>query len=194
MAKAFAAAVGSLVLMPILFLGALVGAFHADPSLGAEVDPAFLADRQALAAAVLQDHSIGLTSAARADVASGRMDPRVLAVLLVLSRTYRLTSVGPLITGHSHFVKGTRRVSNHVFGRAADITVLDGLGVSRANLSALALMRDLVALPPSIRPDEVGGPWLVHASGVRTFDDASHQDHAHFGWDHDLAPDGASHV
>jgi hypothetical protein len=51
---------------------------------------------------------------------------------------HRLT-VSVIKTGHSQFVKGTVRVSNHYVGRAVDIVAVDGADVTAANDAALAL-------------------------------------------------------
>jgi hypothetical protein len=131
---------------------------------------------------VLTDPRIGLRPEARGDVAAGRIDPRVLQVLLFLAERHHLSSVGPLITGHSYYVRGTTRPSNHAFGRAVDIPVIDGVPVSVANPAALDAMEMVLTLSPPLLPDELGGPWLLHNPSVRTFT-KDHGDHIHIGWD-----------
>jgi len=61
----------------------------------------------AVEAMVLSHPRIQLGSAAVGDVAEGRVDPRVLQVLLFLAERHDLGSVGPLITGHSYFGEST---------------------------------------------------------------------------------------
>jgi hypothetical protein len=119
---------------------------------------------------------------ARGDVAAGRIDPRVLQVLLYLAERHRLGPVGPLITGHSYYVAGTNTPSNHAFGRAVDIAVIDGAPVSLANPGARDAMEMVLQLPPPLLPDELGGPWFLHHPGVSVFT-ADHGDHVHVGWD-----------
>jgi hypothetical protein len=131
---------------------------------------------------LLTDPRIRLEPAARGDVASGLVDHRVLQVLLFLAEHHDLNSVGPLISGHSYFVRGTTRPSNHVFGRAVDISVIDGVPVSIANPAALDAMELVLSLPPPFLPDELGGPWLLYHLAVRIFT-RDHGDHIHIGWD-----------
>jgi hypothetical protein len=119
---------------------------------------------------------------ARGDVLAGRIDPRVLQVLLYLAERHDLGPVGPLITGHSYYVAGTNTPSNHAFGRAVDIAVIDGAPVSLANPGARDAMEMVLQLPPPLLPDELGGPWFLHHLGVSVFT-ADHGDHVHVGWD-----------
>jgi hypothetical protein len=144
----------------------------------------FVAPCQAgeLEARVLSHPRIGLRPEARGDVAAGLIDPRVLQVLLFLAERHDLNSVGPLITAHSYYVRGTTRPSNHAFGQAVDISVIDGVAVSIANPAALDAMEMILSLPPPLLPDELGGPWLLHHPPVRIFT-RDHGDHIHVGWD-----------
>jgi hypothetical protein len=135
-----------------------------------------------LEAMVLSNPRIGLSSLAAGDVAAGRIDPRVLEVLLVLAERFDLGSVGPLISGHSYFVAGTTTPSNHSFGRAVDISVIDGQAVSIYNPAARDAMELVLSLQPPLLPDELGGPWPMYHAGVRTFTQ-DHHDHVHIGWD-----------
>jgi hypothetical protein len=131
---------------------------------------------------VLSNPRIHLSSYAAGDVAAGRIDPRVLEVLLVLAERFDLGSVGPLITGHSYYIAGTTTPSNHAFGRAVDISVIDGQAVSIYNPVAREAMQMVLRLQPSLVPDELGGPWLLCQPGVCTFT-RDHHDHIHIGWD-----------
>ena len=132
---------------------------------------------------ILNNQRITLSPQARDDLENDLVDGRVLAVLLRIARTHTI-SVGVLISGHSRYVKGTDRVSNHVGGRAADIFRVDGVpvnGTSDATYDALNLV---LALPAAIRPDEIGGPWDVDGgAGVVGFTDPGHRDHIHIGFD-----------
>jgi hypothetical protein len=131
---------------------------------------------------VLSHPRIQLGSAAVGDVAEGRVDPRVLQMLLFLAERHDLGSVGPLITGHSYFVAGTTSPSNHAFGRAVDISVIDGQAVSIYNPAPRDAMEMVLTLPPSLLPDELGGPWLLVHPSVAVFT-RDHGDHLHIGWD-----------
>lgn len=142
-----------------------------------------LGDPGSLARAVLTHPTIALRPEAEADVRAGRVDPRVLAALLALGRSFSLGSVGPFVTGHAPFVAGTSRPSNHAFGRAVDVGAVNRSPVSARNAAARAAAVALAALPPDLRPDEVGTPFaeLDRLSGF--FSDEAHADHLHLGYD-----------
>lgn len=136
--------------------------------------------RGVLADAVLHHPSIGLRPEAAADVRAGVVDDAVLAEVLVAATRYRLSWVGPFVTGHSYYVAGTSRPSYHAFGRAVDVPVVDGLPVSPTNGAARDVAALWASLPPDLRPDELGSPWAEPAPGVRVFSEG-HDDHLHAG-------------
>jgi hypothetical protein len=115
----------------------------------------------------------------RRDLASGRLDPRVTTLLAAITARYTIR-VSCIRTGHSTYVKGTRRVSNHTAWRAVDLDQVNGHPVHRGNQAARALTRWLGRLPPPLRPAEVGSPWPL--DGRSYFSDAGHQDHLHIGY------------
>jgi hypothetical protein len=113
------------------------------------------------------------------DFASPRLDRRVRTLLVAASARY-LIRVSCLRSGHSWFVKGTRRVSNHSLWRGVDVDQVDGRPVSRSNLAARRLALWIGRGRAGVQPSEVGCPW---AFGVRPwFSDASHQGHLHVGF------------
>lgn len=129
---------------------------------------------------LLANPHLVLTEVARADLAHGVVDPRVVALLAALSESH-VIGVSVLETGHSLFVAGTTRVSNHVFGRAADIYMVDGEAVSPGSRAAAAAVAWLGTLTGPARPDEVGQPFAdLPAAGF--FSDAAHLDHIHVAY------------
>jgi len=132
------------------------------------------------AGALLNNPNLSLSPAARKDLADGVIDQRVIDFLAWASGRHRI-AVSVLRTGHPQFVHGTDRVSNHWYGRAADIFAVDGEQVTASSGPPRAFAQETVALGPG-RPDEIGLPWadLVGAPGV--FSDSDHQDHIHAGW------------
>lgn len=138
-------------------------------------------DRSTLSEAVLRNPLIHLRTPARSDVEHGLVDARVLAVLLYLAERHELTSVGPLVSAHSYYVRGTTHPSNHAFGRAVDVMAVDGSPVSLQNEAALDALRMLGSLHPPLRPDEIGAPWPVRFDGISTFT-KDHGDHLHIGF------------
>lgn len=135
-------------------------------------------DGQILARTVLGHPNLSLRPQARSDVGSGLVDGRLLAVLVILANSHRFTFVGPFFSGHSTYVAGTDRVSNHTGGRAVDLPMVDGSAVSSANDSAREVVRELLELPPGLVPDEVGTPGPVGID-ERLFYES---DHLHLGF------------
>jgi hypothetical protein len=115
----------------------------------------------------------------RTDLASGKLDLRVQSLLAVVADRHRIR-LSCLRTGHSRFVKGTTRVSNHTVWRAVDIDMVDGRPVSRANRASRALVLWLDGLQGPLRPSEIGSPFEI---GRRPyFSDEGHQGHVHVGY------------
>ena len=85
-----------------------------------------------------------------------------------------------LRTGHSWFVKGTRRVSNHSVWRAVDVDQVDGRPVSPSNPAARRLALWIGRGRAGVQPSEVGSPWRL--GGRPWFTDAGHQGHLHVGF------------
>ena len=119
---------------------------------------------------------------ARADLVAGLVDLRVVAVLGQALEKHRI-EVTVFVTGHSRYVKGTSKVSNHVDGRAVDIASVDGAEVSPTNAAARALIDELFALDQPVRPTELGGPWDVDGPEGVGFTDSGHSAHLHVGFD-----------
>jgi len=131
------------------------------------------------AQAVLEDANIVLSPIAREDVAGGRVDPRLTTALLHAAKVAPL-AVSVFQTGHSYLtVNGS--VSNHSFGRGADVSTVGGEAVTRANEAAKRLALALSRLPGEVRPTEIGTPWAIDDPAY--FTDHMHQDHLHIGFD-----------
>jgi hypothetical protein len=132
--------------------------------------------------AVLNNPNIALCPACRQDLIDGSIDQRVIDFLAWAAVRHRV-SVSVLKTGHSQFVAGTNRVSNHWEGRAADLYAIDGEAVRASCKPCRALAEEVVPLGDG-RPSEMGLPWvdLVGAGGWNVFTDAAHGDHIHVGW------------
>jgi hypothetical protein len=115
----------------------------------------------------------------RPDLASGRLDLRVQSLLSVVAERHRIR-LSCLRSGHSRYVKGTKRVSNHTVWRAVDIDMVDGRLVSRQNRAARTLVVWLDGLQGPLRPSEIGSPFDL---GRRPyFTDEGHQGHVHVGY------------
>jgi hypothetical protein len=134
--------------------------------------------------ALLGNSNVTLSPAGRADLSAGLIDPRVVAVLARMADAHAIV-VGPICSDHPKFDPGGT-ISNHYWGRAADITAVDGVPVGPANAAAYAAAVSLASLPASIRPSEIGTPFVIAAPGF--FTDAAHQDRVHVGFDQPIAP------
>jgi hypothetical protein len=113
------------------------------------------------------------------DLDSGRLDRRVHGLLAEVGKRH-LVRISCLRSGHSLYVKGTRRVSNHTVWRAVDIDRVDGGGVGAGNGAAHRLVQWLNGLQGELRPSEIGSPWVL--PGGLTFSDEGHQGHVHVGY------------
>ena len=152
--------------------------------------PPLVVPESADAAALLGHPNVTIYADGHDDLAAGRVDSRVVAVLLALARDHTI-GVTSLVTGHPRCaVTGQDHgpgcvVSNHYLGRAADIAILDGSPVSASHPTVAIVMSQLAALGGSLRPDEIGGPVDTGEDGV--FTNEFHADHIHIGWDQTAA-------
>ncbi|HVD14912.1 MAG TPA: hypothetical protein VNK73_10745 [Actinomycetota bacterium] len=119
------------------------------------------------------------------DLASGRLDLRIESLLAALTDRYAIR-LSCLRTGHSKYVKGTRRISNHTVWRAVDIDRVDGQPVSPTSTKARQLATWLDRLDGPLRPAEIGSPFTI---GHRPyFTDEGHQEHLHIGYSKQQTP------
>jgi hypothetical protein len=93
-----------------------------------------------------------------ADYTAPKLDRRVRALLAAVATHHRVR-VSCLRTGHSWFVAGTTRVSNHSVWRAVDVDQVDRAPVSPANTAARELARWIGQGGAGVQPSEVGSPW-----------------------------------
>jgi hypothetical protein len=113
------------------------------------------------------------------DLGSGRLDLRVTSLLSVLAERYTLR-ISCLRTGHSRYVRGTSRISNHTVWRAVDIDRVNGQPVGPQSPAAKALVAWLDGLQGPLRPAEVGSPFPLGHRPYFTNED--HQHHIHIGY------------
>jgi hypothetical protein len=113
------------------------------------------------------------------DYRSPRLDRRVRQLLVAAAEQYRIR-VSCLRTGHSWFVKGTQRVSNHSVWRGVDLDRVDGRPVSPSNAAARRLALWIGRGRAGVQPSEVGSPWAF--GGQPWFSDAGHHGHLHVGF------------
>ena len=133
--------------------------------------------------ALLGNDHVTFDSTGITDMKAGKMDPRIVSVLTAISKDHKIT-VSAMISDHDRTTTGGS-VSNHYYGRAVDIAVVDGQAVSPGNAAAREVAMALSSLPASIRPSEVGSPWAL--PGTADFTDGAHQNHLHIAYDDPIA-------
>jgi hypothetical protein len=130
---------------------------------------------------LLNDPQISIYPGGRSDIANGKVDVRVLAVISYLHEAFGEVSVTCLISGHRLFAR-PGVVSAHVYGRAVDIAALGGtsiLGHQEPGGVTEQAVRDILLLPSEVMPNQVisllglGGP---------SFPLADHYNHIHIGF------------
>ena len=122
------------------------------------------------------------------DYRSPRLDRRVRTVLVAAAGVYRIR-VSCLRSGHSWFVKGTRRVSNHACGAGSTSTRSTAIRSAPRTLAARQLALWIGRGRAGVQPSEVGSPWRL--GGRPWFTDAGHQGHLHVGFPGPTQPGGA---
>ena len=149
------------------------------PALGAAAMAVVTGPTPSAAAALLADPRLTLTPQARADLASGVVDPRLTHLLAGLLQRHTLTVI-VFRSGHSRAIAGTDTVSNHFYGRAADVVAVDGEPVTPASQAARRVVLELMSSASLWGRPEIGQPW-PELVGNGVFADARHLDHLHVG-------------
>lgn len=188
----FAVTVETIVIPRTSLVRAVVPAVAARAA--ARVEPparAFGAAGEALAAraggatSLLADPRVRLSEAARGDLRAGAVDPRVVTLLRALATRHPI-AVSVLRSGHSRCVGGGDdpgcHVSEHWYGRGADVWMVGGRPVNAFNEAARDLVEGLLGLSGPLRPDEVGSPFPRFDAVPGWFSDSAHADHLHLGY------------
>ena len=118
----------------------------------------------------------------RTDILSGRLDPRLINLLAVITQNHRVT-ITSVQTDHSmHTTSGN--VSNHFYGRAIDIAAVDGVSCTDTAVGAPCdtLGRALTLLPLDQRPTELIYCHDLDGPAGPAFAMADHCDHIHAGY------------
>lgn len=136
------------------------------------------ASKPGLVRRVLGDRRIRLPLESREDVATGRIDPQVLALLVYLARAYGPITVSSLHTGHR---LGSRPgvVSAHAYGLAVDVSGLAGKSLFGRPRLVAAAARTVMLLPPESRPQQVLSVASLPGSSFRS---SERPDHIHVGF------------
>jgi hypothetical protein len=142
------------------------GATAANALLGATAGDVFLLSKAQLERTVLSDPGITVYQCGRQDIASGKIDKRVLAVLAFLSRSGLKPTVSALRCGQSQ-VSASGAVSDQARGDAVEISAINGVPLARhqgpGTITDLTI-RALLTLPAEFVPQEILS--LMHYPGT----------------------------
>jgi hypothetical protein len=159
-----------------------VALMHYDRAVGLSglVD-GLVAHKDDLVNKVLHDGRVTIYPGGRLDLASGRVDVRVVVLIEYLADTYGQVTVSCLISGHRLYAR-PGVISAHIYGRAVDIADLGGISIfghqEPGGITERAV-RAILLLPSELQPKQVisllglGGP---------SFPLANHYDHIHIGY------------
>ena len=141
-----------------------------------------LLSKEALQKRVLADEGLSIYPCGREDIASGRIDRRVLAMLEYLrSKGFELT-ITALECGHGYLTT-SGNVSEHSSGDAVDIADINGVPVTGhqgPGTMTDELIGDVLQLQGTMHPHQVIS--LEDLPGETSFAMADHYDHVHVGY------------
>jgi len=141
-----------------------------------------LLSKEALVKRVLADEDLDIYECGREDIASGRIDRRILAMLEYLSTSgYKLT-ITSLQCGHG-LLTTSGNVSEHSTGTAVDIAVINGIPVTGhqgPGTPTDELIHEVLRLQGTMHPHQVIS--LEDLPGETSFAMADHYDHVHVGY------------
>ena len=141
----------------------------------------YTASKDRLAKRLLENEDVLIYAGGRDDIAAGRIDVRVLALLGYLAERHGSIAVSSLFSGHRTFAR-PGVVSAHVHGHAVDVAAVGGTtiaGNQQPGGLTEATVRSVLLLPTELQPQQVisllglGGP---------SFPMRDHGDHIHIGF------------
>jgi hypothetical protein len=141
-----------------------------------------LLSKDALEKRVLDDKGLEIYSCGREDIAGGKIDRRILALLEYLRTKGFTLTITALECGHS-LLTSSGNVSEHSTGDAVDIAVIDGVPVTgHQGPGTLTdeLIHDVLQLQGTMHPHQVIS--LEDLPGETSFALPDHYDHVHVGY------------
>ncbi len=130
---------------------------------------------------ILRDKRISIYPGGRVDIQAGRVNIRILVLIAYLAEAHGQASVSSLISGHRLYSR-PGVVSAHIYGLAADISVLGGLSIlgnSQPGGMTEAAVRNVLLLPAELQPRQV---ISLLGMGGPSFPMGNHDDHIHVGY------------
>jgi hypothetical protein len=138
---------------------------------------------RALRRRVLASEAIDLQGCGREDVAEGRIDRRVLLVLLLLAESDLHPTVSSLQCDHGTFTS-SGNVSHHATGSAVDIAAINGVPVlgnqGPGSVTDMAV-RTILRLKGALAPAQII-TLMRYRDEPTTVAMADHHDHIHVGF------------
>jgi len=141
-----------------------------------------LLSKEALVKRVLADEDLDIYECGREDIAGGRIDRRILAMLEYLSTQGFTLTITSLQCGHG-FLTSSGNVSEHSTGTAVDIAVINGIPVTGhqgPGTPTDELIHEVLRLQGTMHPHQVIS--LEDLPGEASFAMADHYDHVHVGY------------
>ncbi len=141
-----------------------------------------LLSKEALQRRVLADEGLDIYQCGREDIASGKIDRRVLAVLEYLRTKGFTLRISALECGHGYLTT-SGNVSEHSTGDAVDIPEINGIPVTGHQGPGTVtdeLIRDVLQLQGPMHPHQVIS--LEDLPGETSFAMSDHYDHVHIGY------------
>ena len=139
------------------------------------------AAKPVLTARVIRDPRLVIYPGGRTDVAAGKIDVRVLVLMLYLAEANGEVRVSSLVSGHRLYAR-PGAISAHVYGLALDVSALGGVpiaGHQEAGGLTERAVRQILLLPAEVAPQQVIS--LLDLGGA-SFALADHHDHIHVGY------------
>jgi hypothetical protein len=137
--------------------------------------------KPSLSKRILRDKRISIYPGGRADIAAGRVNVRIIALIAYLAEAHGQVTVSCLISGHRLYAR-PGVISAHIYGLAADISSLGGLSImgnSAPGGMTEEGVRNILMLPSELQPRQV---ISLLGMGGPSFPMGNHDDHIHVGF------------
>jgi len=141
-----------------------------------------LLSKEALQQRVIADDHLEISECDQIEIRGGQIDRRLLAALAYLSEQGFLLTITSMLCGRHGSITTSGNISNHSFGNAADIAVINGvpvLGNQGPGTITETLLRSVLRLQGTMTPDEL---ISLQELGGPSFAMADHADHVHIGY------------
>ncbi len=158
-------------------------AFAAANGAGPSIGQVLLMSKEQLQQRVLSDPNVSIYACGRQDIASGRIDRRVLATLEFLVASGLKPTVSALECGHSYLTT-SGNVSEHSTGDAVDISAVNGIpiaGHQGAGSITDITIRRLLTLQGAMKPHQIIS-LMTYPGTDNTLALPDHWNHIHVGF------------